>query len=85
MEIKDKQLIVQLSEYLRGFVTEERDNRIREVLEKRTRHVTVAVEDLYQTQNISAVLRTCECYGVQDVHVIENENEFQIHRAISMS
>ncbi|MBQ7490253.1 MAG: RNA methyltransferase [Bacteroidales bacterium] len=84
MEIKDKQLIVQLSEYLRGFVTEERDNRIREVLEKRTRHVTVAVEDLYQTQNISAVLRTCECYGVQDVHVIENENEFQIHSAISM-
>jgi len=44
----------------------------------------VAVEDLFQTQNISAVLRTCECYGVQDVHVIENENEFQIHSAISM-
>ncbi len=84
MRTADKLLRPQLCEYLRGFVHEERDRRIREVLEKRTRYVTVAVEDLYQTQNISAVLRSCECYGVQDVHVIENENEFQIHSAISM-
>lgn len=70
--------------YLRTFVTEERDARIQEVLASRTRHFTVVLEDLYQTQNISAVMRTCECYGVQDVHIIEKENEFVIHDAISM-
>lgn len=70
--------------YLRTFITEERDARILEVLANRSRHFTVVLEDLYQTQNISAVMRTCECYGVQDVHIIEKENEFIIHDAISM-
>ena len=70
--------------YLRTFITEERDTRILEVLANRTRHFTVVLEDLFQTQNISAVMRTCECYGVQDVHIIEKENEFIIHDAISM-
>lgn len=73
-----------LINYLRTFVTEQRDARIQEVLSYRTRHVTVVIEDLFQTQNISAVMRTCECYGVQDVHVIEKENEFFIHDAIAM-
>lgn len=73
-----------LSQYLRGFITEERNARLLEVLENRTRHFTIVLEDLYQTQNISAVMRTCECYGVQDVHIIEKENEFIIHSAISM-
>ena len=70
--------------YLRTFITEERDTRILEVLQNRTRHLTIVLENLYQTQNISAVMRTCECYGVQDVHIIEKENEFMIHDAISM-
>ena len=74
----------ELIDYLRTFVTEQRDARIQEVLSYRTRHVTVVIEDLYQTQNISAVMRTCECYGVQDVHVVEKENEFFIHDAIAM-
>ena len=73
-----------ITAHLSELVTEERLKRMKEVLSLRTRRVTVAVEDLYQTQNISAVLRTCECYGVQDVHIIENENEFQVHRAISL-
>jgi tRNA (guanosine-2'-O-)-methyltransferase len=42
------------------------------------------VEDLYQTQNISAVMRSCECVGIQDIHIVEGENDFQIHKAIAM-
>lgn len=70
--------------YLQQFVTEERQARLREILENRTHHVTVVLEDLFQTQNISAVLRTCDCYGVQNVHVIKHRNEFEIHKDISM-
>lgn len=73
-----------LAEYLREFVTEERNERILSVLENRTRHFTVVLENLFQTQNISAVMRTCECYGVQDLHIIEKENLFQTHSAITM-
>lgn len=70
--------------YLEQFVTEERQVRLTEILANRTRHVTVVLEDLFQTQNISAVLRTCDCYGVQDVHVIKHRNEFEVHKDISM-
>lgn len=74
----------ELSAYLQTFLTPERKERIASVLQNRTRHFTVVLEDLFQTQNISAVMRTCECYGVQDVHIIEKENEFTIHNAIAM-
>lgn len=78
---QEKELLIP---YLTTFITPERNERMLSVLDNRTRFFTVVLEDLFQTQNISAVMRTCECYGVQDVHIIEKENEFMIHKAISM-
>ena len=82
VRIEEKQLRDQVVAYLEQFVTEERQARLTEILANRTRHVTVVLEDLFQTQNISAVLRTCDCYGVQDVHVIKHRNEFEVHKDI---
>lgn len=42
----------------------------------RTRHITVVLEDIFQSHNASAVLRSCDCFGVQDVHVIEERNRY---------
>mgnify|MGYP002623150959 FL=1 len=42
----------------------------------RTRHITIVLEDVYQSHNASAVLRSCDCFGVQDVHVVEQRNPF---------
>ena len=42
----------------------------------RTRHISVVLEDVYQSHNAAAVLRSCDCFGVQDVHVVENHNTF---------
>lgn len=42
----------------------------------RTRHISVVLEDIYQSHNASAVLRSCDCFGVQDVHVVEARNPF---------
>lgn len=42
----------------------------------RTRHLAVALEDIYQSHNAAAVLRSCDCFGVQDVHVVEANNAF---------
>jgi len=64
---------------LSGLVTERRLGRIEEVLAQRTRYMTVVLEDIYQSQNTSAVLRTCECFGVQDVHIVENYNPYNIN------
>ncbi|MGB1717608.1 MAG: hypothetical protein ACPHO6_05605, partial [Candidatus Latescibacterota bacterium] len=58
----------ELLAYLRDFVSERRRARIETVLAERTRWLTVALEDIYQPHNASAVLRSCECFGVQDVH-----------------
>ncbi len=63
-------------EYLSGFMTPERYKLIGKVVQDRTRYATMVIEDLYQAHNISAVLRSCDCFGVQDVHVIENRNKF---------
>ena len=82
MRIDNAQLRDQLIEHLSQFVTEERRARIEEVLAQRTRHITVVLEDLYQTQNISAVMRSCECYGIQDVYVVVSSNGEQISKVV---
>lgn len=74
--------IVDLIEYLEYFITDERREQFYKVLSERTRYFTVVLEDIYQPQNASAVLRTCDCFGIQDIHVIENKNEFIINRDV---
>ena len=69
-------------DYLSGFVNEERRERLQQVLRERTRHVTVVLEDIYQPQNASAVVRTCECLGIQELHVIENLYEYRLNPAV---
>ena len=65
--------------FLEDFVTERRKHLIRSIAEQRTRYITVALEDIYQSQNASAVLRSCDCFGVQDVHIIDNHHHFEIN------
>lgn len=72
----------QLIDSLTDLITERRRQRIDTVLDWRTRYVTVVLEDIYSTQNASAVLRSCECFGLQDVHAIENHNAFVTHTDI---
>jgi tRNA (guanosine-2'-O-)-methyltransferase len=72
-----------LLEYLQRYMTEERSIRFQEVLKYRTRHFTVAVEDVYKERNASAIVRTADCFGIQDVHIIENLNEYLISENIS--
>lgn len=71
-----------LTENLSAFATEPRMQLMRNILEKRTRHLTIAVENMYQPHNASAVIRTSECFGIQDVHVIEKDFSFRPSRDI---
>ena len=70
---------VELIQFLSGFVTPERLNLFNKILSLRTNYLTVVLEDLYQTQNTSAVVRTADCFGIQNVHVIENKHVFQVN------
>lgn len=74
----------ELIAYLSQFVTEARREKIKSVLEKRTRRVTVILEDIYQPHNASAVLRSCDSFGVQDVHIVENKNTFTVSHGVTL-
>ncbi|WP_297091393.1 RNA methyltransferase [uncultured Draconibacterium sp.] len=73
-----------LLEYLSGYLTPQRNELFDKVMQNRTKHITVVLEDIYQSQNASAVIRTCDCFGIQDVHIIEDRNEFVVNREIAM-
>lgn len=74
----------ELITYLSSFVTEERKKRFDEVIKNRTRFVSIALEDIYQPHNASAVLRSCDCFGIQDVHIIENANKYTINPDVAL-
>lgn len=74
----------ELIEYLSQFVTEKRFEVLINALNLRTRYLTVVLEDIFQPQNASAVLRTCECFGIQDIHIIENRNKFKVDTEVAM-
>lgn len=70
--------------YLSRYMTDERDQLFKRVIEERTRKITVVIEDVYQPHNASAVLRSCDCFGVQDVHIIENQNTWEVSEGVSL-
>lgn len=70
--------------YLEGYLTEERKQLFLEVLQKRTKHITVAVEDVYQLHNTSAIIRSCDVFGIQDLHVIEDRFGKRLDKNIAM-
>jgi len=75
---------LRLLEFLESFLTDHRRARFHKVLQARTKHITAAVEDVYQLHNTSAVIRSCDVFGIQDVHVIEEVNVKTIDREIAM-
>ncbi|GIV26730.1 MAG: tRNA (guanosine(18)-2'-O)-methyltransferase [Bacteroidia bacterium] len=76
--------IEQQIDYLKEFITQKRFGRFLEVLNNRTRYITIVLEDVFQGHNAAAVLRSCDCFGIQDIHLIENRNEFKPNEEISL-
>lgn len=70
--------------YLENFITETRKNRFAEIIANRTNHFTVAIEDVFQMHNTSAVIRSCEVFGVQQAHLIEQRFGKRLDAKIAM-
>lgn len=70
-------------EYLRNFVTDEKNALFDRLIRERTDYVTLVLEDLYQSHNQSAVMRTADCMGIQHVHIIENRNKYDTSSTVS--
>jgi tRNA (guanosine-2'-O-)-methyltransferase len=75
---------LELLAYLEGYLTAGRKARFSEVLSRRTRFLTVALEDVYQLHNASAVIRSCDVFGIQDAHLIEGRFGQRVDKNIAM-
>ena len=75
---------LKLLEYLETYLTDKRKERFTKVLANRTKHFTVATEDVYQLHNTSAVMRSCDVFGIQEVNIVEEVNSKSIDREIAM-
>jgi tRNA (guanosine-2'-O-)-methyltransferase len=80
MDVVEKQA---LYNFLCEYISPAKMARFQHVISTRTRHLTVVLEDIFQTQNASAVLRTAECLGIQDIHIIEDINKFSVNRDVA--
>jgi tRNA (guanosine-2'-O-)-methyltransferase len=86
MDLRGYDLVTrrQLLNFLLEYITENKRQKFEAAIHERTRHITVVLEDLYQSHNASAVLRSCDCLGIQDVHIIENRNKYEVNRDVAL-
>ena len=80
MPLTDKEY--KLTHHLSQYISVQKKEKTEEVLDGRTRYLTVVLEDIYQSHNASAVVRTCECMGIQDIHIIEDQNPYEVNRDV---
>lgn len=72
-----------LQDYLSPFLTENRKEIFHKILAERTRHFAIALEDIFQPHNANAVIRSADCFGIQDIYTIETINNFEPSRGVS--
>jgi tRNA (guanosine-2'-O-)-methyltransferase len=75
---------LKLLSYLEEFISIARREHFLRVLEERTKFLTVAIEDVFQLHNTSAVIRSCEVFGIQEAHVIEGRFGKRLDKNIAM-
>jgi tRNA (guanosine-2'-O-)-methyltransferase len=73
-----------LVNYLKQFVVDDRRKLFEEKIKHRTKHLTIVLENIFQGRNISASIRSADCFGIQDVHIIENDNIFNDDPEVSL-
>tara|TARA_B100000963_G_scaffold236775_1_gene207003 strand:+ start:8821 stop:9501 length:681 start_codon:yes stop_codon:yes gene_type:complete len=73
-----------LINHLKKFIVDERKELFEKKIKERTQHLTIVLENIYQGRNISASIRSADCFGIQDVHIIENNNFFNQDTSVSI-
>jgi len=80
----DLQTRKNLLNFLLTFISENKIKKFEEKIQYRSRHLTIVLEDIFQPHNASAVLRSCDCFGIQDVHIIENMNKYEVNPDVAL-
>lgn len=72
-----------LYENMMSHISESRLEKILKVSEERTRYISVVLNNIFYTQNISAVTRTCDCFGIQDLYITGNSPSTHINKHVA--
>ncbi|TVR81507.1 MAG: TrmH family RNA methyltransferase [Chitinophagaceae bacterium] len=73
MDLKTRKEVI---DHLYSFISESKKKRMNQVLGERTKFLTLVLEDVYQPQIVSSIVKTCDCFGIQDLHLVENFNKY---------
>ena len=75
---------ISLRNYLFEFISDNKRHLFETIIQSRTRHISIVLENIFQPHNASAVLRSCDIFGVQDIHIIENTNKYTLSEQVAM-
>ena len=68
---------------LYDFISDSKRVLLDRVASERTKHLTVVLEDIVKEFNSSAVIRSCDCFGVQELNIIAENQQFEVQREIA--
>lgn len=73
-----------LLSFFYSIIRDEKKSIFNQTASQRTNFLSVIIENIYQEQNASAIVRSCDCFGIQNIHTIEKDNPFSVNREIAM-
>ena len=78
------ELELKIKEEFFAIISNNKKEMFSRIASERTNHITVVLENIYQEHNASAVVRTCDCFGIQQMHIIEKNNQYKLQRDIAL-
>lgn len=73
-----------LCEHLESFISSNKRDLIAKALLQRTKYIVPVLENIYQPQNASAVVRTCDCLGIQELYAVEGLNPYRVNPQVTL-
>jgi tRNA (guanosine-2'-O-)-methyltransferase len=70
-------------EHLEPLVLERRRSRFAEVLAGRLGSVTLLLDDLADPHNRAAIVRSCDAFGLQELHAVQAAADFSVHHVVA--
>lgn len=80
----DSKLKQELINYLYGYISDNKRSLIEKISARRTRYITIVLEDIEESKDASAVIRTCDCFGIQEINIVENNRLYKLNPDVTM-
>ncbi len=69
--------------FLESLLSEKRLERIKQVIDYKIQNITIVLDNLLDSHNTSAILRTAEGLGLKDIYIIEKDYQFEINKGVT--